>query len=406
MEVVCRSFTAASLRASDGCGDNHESKEKRVEPYMARLRLCLRSVVLRSHVGLVDRLCLNICLEPPNLPPVAKARWIISQAWCRMEIYLQKRSLRAPIDLEQSLREALKLSSQETQRAGSESTASPGTRRSFDEGSPEPDENPIQRRKSHIALDKTQRSSSRHVTEHSKQRQGTEFAHHDRLVPGIQSSREGQNSPLTATASKQLVDVDWVRSSQRVRKAAVPLLTVIKGVLNAYYPPEHFNGELDVDFETWSQQMQSNPYPYGNAPPDRMLKAFDGQTFDYTDDISPHLTEQAGIWPETWPQSSFPSQTPSNSYGSMQRQLQSHGPHLDPSLPVSTASAHNFGFPVQPIQAPYGHSAFPQNLGVPHSHQSQSAVNHRQQAETAQKRKENSELNFGMGVYQMPPRST
>lgn len=150
---------------------------------------------------------LSYVFEPPPLPPIARARWVISQAWWRMEVYLSKRSLRVPINLEEILRDALKLTTQESERGARQSTTSSDTL-SFNESSPEPPNARSNRRASQLSSGVPALSLSKYDVLPSGQRPGS----HTGSPPVFRdtSYSAAQNQMPESEPAKQFLDIDWV----------------------------------------------------------------------------------------------------------------------------------------------------------------------------------------------------
>ena len=195
------------------------------------------------------------------------------------------------------------------------------------------------------------------------------------------------------------------------------MLIINQGVLNSYYPPDQYTGELDVPFETWTNLLQSTPCPTGNSPSSIDIAAANQYAFSYNNDadhFAPSGQLPAQGWADMWnppPPTSQPSvqyqshnsqnppawgDTRSNpamgQQGNLQWNvnLQSQQPsqiyqqQYDAQPQVSTSQASS-------QWASSG--ALPLNIGVSG-----------QQTSPERQRQQNEELNFGMGLYQSIPR--
>ena len=155
---------------------------------------------------------LDYVFEPPPLPPIARARWILNQASWKMEIYTGKRQLRAPMDLEHNLKESLRLSSEDSARDGSSS--SPNTENiGPEEGSVSPPNPPGQQpkrgsqpTKKRPTGSKAYRGDTAASSKHDRpsQNSSTQATSGSTEYPVIRSS------PITDPPAKQLVDIDLV----------------------------------------------------------------------------------------------------------------------------------------------------------------------------------------------------
>ena len=150
---------------------------------------------------------LSYVFEPPPLPPIARARWVISQAWWRMEVYLSKRSLRVPINLEENLRHALKLTTQEYERGARQSTTSSDTL-SFNESSPEPPNARSNRRASHLSSGVPALGLSKYDVQ--PQAQGQEGQSDSPPMFRDTSYTTARSQVPDPEPAKQFVDIDWV----------------------------------------------------------------------------------------------------------------------------------------------------------------------------------------------------
>ena len=162
---------------------------------------------------------LDYVFEPPSLPPIARARWILTQAWWKMEVYIGKRQLRAPIDLEQNLKEALKLSSDKP-RDGRQSSAST-------EATPGEDDNPQAAQGQSSQRQQSQGSETKKRAASSKAKSGrggtaaaspTTSRSSDSSQMRSPEEKSGASTdeptpktfPPAGASAKQVMDVDWV----------------------------------------------------------------------------------------------------------------------------------------------------------------------------------------------------
>lgn len=153
---------------------------------------------------------LDYVFEPPPLPPIARARWILNQAWWKMEVYTGKRQLRAPTDLELNLKESLRLSSEDSAR--DRSSSSPSTENTApEEGSLSPPDPPGQQSK-RVPQPTKKRSAG------SKAYRGdtANLSRHDRPSPAgtAQATSGSMEQPATTSPAKQQLVVDWVRAAK------------------------------------------------------------------------------------------------------------------------------------------------------------------------------------------------
>lgn len=182
---------------------------------------------------------------------------------------------------------------------------------------------------------------------------------------------------------------------------------LLKGIVNDYYPPEQFTGDLDIPFEAWSNSLQSAPSPTANRQVSTGYDLKDQPAFQPDGDLSTFtaadpMTNQQ--WSGMWPQSQIPDM-----------QSSGYDPSFGANLPTAPETASwNSGYNTQsaqsdpsgqPLQQPYigqqGTSAQtqPWTFGT-------SASNTSPASETTleERRRQNNELNFGMGIYQPIPR--
>ena len=153
---------------------------------------------------------LNYVFEPPPLPPIARARWVVTQASWRMEVYTGKRHLRAPITLEQNLKEALRLSNEEKGRDIRQSSTSTdntiGEEGSVSSASTQHESGSAKPSKRRTTSSKSSHGRVENTPPFEKLPQA-------RLSPGKTSNTEhatSRPSPPVAGPTKQIVDVDWV----------------------------------------------------------------------------------------------------------------------------------------------------------------------------------------------------
>ena len=138
---------------------------------------------------------LDYVFEPPPLPPIAKARWVLAQASWKMEVYTGKRQLRVPKNLEEKLNEALKLSSVEKPRSDRQSSAS------TDERSPS----------TNLSTKSAQPLKKRASTKKPSGRTGGSKKGDASSESKSPSTISAGSHPSPTTPQKQLMDVDWVR---------------------------------------------------------------------------------------------------------------------------------------------------------------------------------------------------
>ena len=155
---------------------------------------------------------LSYVFEPPPLPPIARARWVISQAWWRMEVYLGKRSLRVPMNIEQNLREALKVSTHHRQRDERQSNTSSDTL-SFHESSPEPRSADNEYKHKNPFSDMPGTDSLRSDRWSSTQAQRVHAISPSRVY-GNKAQAHAQTGTQRQEPPKQVLDVDWVSHAQ------------------------------------------------------------------------------------------------------------------------------------------------------------------------------------------------
>ncbi|KAL9637209.1 MAG: hypothetical protein Q9164_002336 [Protoblastenia rupestris] len=234
---------------------------------------------------------LDYVFEPPPLPPIARARWIITQAWWKMEVYIGKRQLRVPINLEQNLKEALKLSEDKPRGERRSSASTEAT--SVEDDSAQIAQSQSAKRQGQPAKKRTTSSKdnkSRGGVSPTppKASRGSEGA---QVRPPMDKSGttadqpHTQPSPSIGAPAKQMMDVDW-------------------GVLNSYFSPEVYTGDLDVPFDTWTDLLQSTPFPTGNKVGNIALEPSSQYAFQYTSDaptlasIPQHINpeDSAGLW--------------------------------------------------------------------------------------------------------------
>ena len=153
---------------------------------------------------------LDYVFEPPPLPPIARARWVVTQAWWRMEVYTGKRQLRAPIALEQNLKEALKISNIEKSRDIRPSSSSTdntlGEEASVSSAGKKSDANSAKSLKKRATSSKS--SSSR--AENSPPLERLPQSRPSPGKIGISDRSTSRPSPPAVAPAKQIVDVDWV----------------------------------------------------------------------------------------------------------------------------------------------------------------------------------------------------
>lgn len=149
---------------------------------------------------------LDYVFEPPPLPPIARARWILNQAWWKMEIYTAKRQLRAPINLEHNLKESLRLSSEDSARDGSSSSHSTENI-APEEGSLSPPNPPGQQSKRGSQPTKKRSAGSKGYRGDT-----ASSSKHDRPLPTgtAQATAGSVEQPVASSPAKQQLDVDWV----------------------------------------------------------------------------------------------------------------------------------------------------------------------------------------------------
>ena len=141
---------------------------------------------------------LDYVFEPPPLPPIAKARWVIAQASWKMEVYTGKRQLRVPKNLEQNLNEALKLSSIEKPRSDRQSSAS-----TENAGDRSP--------RAALSTKSAQSLKKRASTKKPSGRAGGSRKGDASSESKSPSTMSAGSHPSPTTPQKQLMDVDWVR---------------------------------------------------------------------------------------------------------------------------------------------------------------------------------------------------
>ena len=173
---------------------------------------------------------LDYVFEPPPLPPIARARWVLTQAWWKMEVYTGKRQLRAPINLEQNLREALKISNEEKGRDARQSSASTentaGEEGNASPVGPKREPGPTKPSKKRTTSSKSSsgRAGSSPNLERLSQVRSTSSK------SGSAEQLSSRPSPPVATPPKQTVDVDWVRTfSNHASFRRTILLTFVPG---------------------------------------------------------------------------------------------------------------------------------------------------------------------------------
>ena len=149
---------------------------------------------------------LDYVFEPPPLPPIARARWVLTQAWWKMEVYTGKRSLRAPTNLEQNLKQALKLSDSEQYRDARNSSAS--TDATLVEDDVPGNTGNTAKQKQSQTKPATGRTSSTNGTAVSDVALKRDEASPEKAPPTVPAGSVAQSPPKAPV--KQLVDVDWV----------------------------------------------------------------------------------------------------------------------------------------------------------------------------------------------------
>ncbi|KAL9131656.1 MAG: hypothetical protein Q9217_000467 [Psora testacea] len=356
---------------------------------------------------------LDYVFEPPPLPPIARARWVLTQAWWKMEVYVGKRQLRAPINLEQNLQEALKLA-EDKPREGRQSSASTEATL-VDENSPQPAQGQAAKRQPNQGQSAKKRTASSNV----KSGRGEAASTSPKASRGLdgaqirspQNNKSGgftdnptpQPSPPVGAPPKQIVDVDW-------------------GVLNNYYPPEIYTDDLDLPFEMWTQLLQSTPFPTGNEQRNIAPDPPGQYAFQYDSDASAFAPVPGQLDPEN-SRGSWRGPLPSTQSGSATGQYiadysadysapqtqhqqpralwssneQANNTHW--SQTYQTQQPHQSSFHQQTYQQQFGaqqQTSQQQWSGEPPSQQYGSAATKHQQPRQPQAQ----EPNFNMGFYQ------
>ena len=179
-------------------------------------------------------------------------------------------------------------------------------------------------------------------------------------------------------------------------------------MLDTYYPPDQFSCNLDIDFDTWSRNLQSTPYPINADQGNATFRPVSDYSFNYTSNMptSSHFSsQQMGPWQGMWSHSNLPPQASSSPYATGYEATELQQQHSASTLTMGTPSADRFGFSTSEAQQGVVQPAFQHQYPVPQEHSA--AYSLPSQGVTAeQQRKQNSELNFGMGVYQQIPRGT
>ena len=160
---------------------------------------------------------LDYVFEPPPLPPIARARWIITQAWWKMEVYIGKRQLRVPINLEQNLKEALKLSEDKPRGERRSSASTEATSVEDDSAqiaqsqSAKRQGQPAKKRTTSSKDNKNQGGISPTPPKASRGSEGAQVRP-PMDKPGTTADQSHtQHSPSIGAPAKQMMDVDWVR---------------------------------------------------------------------------------------------------------------------------------------------------------------------------------------------------
>ena len=176
---------------------------------------------------------LNYVFEPPSLPPIARARWVITQASWKMDVYLGKRQLRAPINLEQNLKEALKLSEADPHN-GRHSSASTETTLVDDEQAQLAQGQSAARQPSSGHPTKKRTTSSKSMDRRGRPTSSSPISSRgseDSQMPSSQNKASAfadqsssKSSPALGASAKQIMDIDWVCISDNLNRGGSYLL--------------------------------------------------------------------------------------------------------------------------------------------------------------------------------------
>ena len=176
--------------------------------------------------------------------------------------------------------------------------------------------------------------------------------------------------------------------------------------MNDYYPPEEFTGDLDIPFEAWSHSLQSAPSPTANRQVSTGYELKEQAAFQPNSDVStfaaadPMANQQ---WGGMWPQPQIPDMQSSgyaSRFGANLSTAAEAAP-WDGGYNIQSAQGDPRG---QPLQQQYVEQQGSSAQTQPWTFGTSASTAGASEVTLEERRRQNNELNFGMGIYQPIPR--